>query len=789
MVSSTDDILSNVDTEKKGDIEALDNAPTVSSPIFEDPNIDSDIESEFEDDSPYPEVRAAVSNLDDSEIPVSTIRAWVLGILFAVIIPGLNQFFSLRFPSVTMTGAVAQLLIFPLGRLWARVVPNVSIFGAALNPAPFSIKEHVLSTIMASVGAGTAYGTGVVGVQEKLYNKSINFGYQWMVVMSSQLIGFSMGGIARRFLVEPMSMIWPSNLVTCALFNTLHSQVYAGYGSRGGLSRERFFLYAFLCSALWFVVPGYLFQALSFFSWVCWIAPNNIVVNQLFGYKSGLGMSVLTFDWAQIAYIGSPLATPWWAGANIMIGFVFFYWILTPILYVGVSPLLIALYILITFFQYTNTWNSKFLPMYSRSGYNNRGQQYNHTAILNEDGVFSEELYKQYGPIFMPTTFAVSYGVSFAAITATLTHAFLYFRKQIWSQARRSLHDHEMDVHARLMLKYRRVPDWWYAIIFVTMYAFGIIAILFGQTNFPMYVILWVCSRKTHRYIVDGSLFHLSLAITNQQVGLNVITELIVGYGLPGRPIAMMMFKTWGYITMGQALVFTSDFKLGHYMKIPPRSMFWAQIVATIIAGTVQLGIQTWMFRHIDDICDITQPNGFTCPSIQVFGTASVIWGLIGPGRIFSKGQTYYALLYFFPIGFITPIVLYFIRRKFPKANWLRYINLPIFFAGTSLIPPATPLNYVSWGIVGFIFQYVIRRRHFSWWAKYNYVLSAALDAGVAIGAILIFLCLQFPLNGRIGEHTIQTWWGNSFFEWNTTDGKNLPLWNVIDKGINGTFG
>ena len=58
-------------------------------------------------------------------------------------------------------------------------------------------------------------------------------------------------------------------------------------------------------------------------------------------------------------------------------------------------------------------------------------------------------------------------------------------------------------------------------------------------------------------------------AITNQQVGLNVITELIIGYALPGKPIAMMMFKTWGYTTMIQALAFTSDFKLGHYMKVP----------------------------------------------------------------------------------------------------------------------------------------------------------------------------------------------------------------------------
>jgi hypothetical protein len=52
-------------------------------------------------------------------------------------------------------------------------------------------------------------------------------------------------------------------------------------------------------------MPGYLFQALSYFTWVCWIAPDNVKVNQLFGYRSGLGMSLLTFDWNQIAYIVS----------------------------------------------------------------------------------------------------------------------------------------------------------------------------------------------------------------------------------------------------------------------------------------------------------------------------------------------------------------------------------------------------------------------------------------------------------------------------------------------------
>lgn len=37
-------------------------------------------------------------------------------------------------------------------------------------------------------------------------------------------------------------------------------------------------------------------------------------------------------------------------------------------------------------------------------------------------------------------------------------------------------------------------------------------------------------------------------AITNQQIGLNVIAELVAGYILPGKPLAMMIFKTFGYI-------------------------------------------------------------------------------------------------------------------------------------------------------------------------------------------------------------------------------------------------
>lgn len=53
--------------------------------------------------------------------------------------------------------------------------------------------------------------------------------------------------------------------------------------------------------------------------------------------------------------------------------------------------------------------------------------------------------------------------------------------------------------------------------------------------------------------------------------------------------------------------------------------MFWSQIVATVIAGTVQLGVQAWMFTNIPDMCSPSQKDGFICPSTEVFGTASII--------------------------------------------------------------------------------------------------------------------------------------------------------------------
>jgi hypothetical protein len=55
---------------------------------------------------------------------------------------------------------IPLLVSYPIGKLWEYVVPRVTIFGVELNPGPFTIKEHVVITIMASVADGPAYAVG-----------------------------------------------------------------------------------------------------------------------------------------------------------------------------------------------------------------------------------------------------------------------------------------------------------------------------------------------------------------------------------------------------------------------------------------------------------------------------------------------------------------------------------------------------------------------------------------------------------------------------------------------------
>jgi OPT family oligopeptide transporter len=241
-------------------------------------------------------------------------------------------------------------------------------------------------------------------------------------------------------------------------------------------------------------------------------------------------------------------------------------------------------------------------------------------------------------------------------------------------------------------------------------------------------------------------------AITNQRPGINIITEIFIGFIMPGRAIANITFKIYGDISMYQGITFLGDLKLGHYMKIPPRHMFIAQTVGAFIAGVVNLGTAYLMFNLVPNICSEDE-RVWSCDSARVFYAASVIWGVIGPNRMFGSEGFYAALNWWFLIGLLLPIPFWLLSRRYPN-SWFKYIHIPVFLGSTANMPPARPGMYTSWFILGFIFQFVVYRYRHAWWGRFNYILSAGLDSGVAIGGLVIFFAFQYH------DYTLD-WWGN----------------------------
>lgn len=273
------------------------------------------------------------------------------------------------------------------------------------------------------------------------------------------------------------------------------------------------------------------------------------------------------------------------------------------------------------------------MPISSSETYDNTGMPYNVTRVLT-NGIFDEAKYQAYSPLYISATFAVSYGVQFAGFLAIVVHTFVWYRHDIMRQFRHSVKD-ERDVHSRLMSVYPEVPRWWYAAIGFVAFIFGVIAIEIYPTDLPVWALILALIVALVFTVPVGMI----RAITNQNIGLNVLTEFIVGYLLPGRPVAMMLFKSYGFVTVTQTLSLTSDQKMGHYMKIPPRVMFLAQTISSIVGAFVCVGVQQWMFANIEDFCSPTQKDHFTCPGVSTFTSASIIWGGIGPQRVFSAGS------------------------------------------------------------------------------------------------------------------------------------------------------
>jgi len=119
-------------------------------------------------------------------------------------------------------------------------------------------------------------------------------------------------------------------------------------------------------------------------------------------------------------------------------------------------------------FHYTGVWYAEYLPMSDAGTYDNTGAKYNSSRILTPEFTLDEKAYAEYSPLFISTTFAISYGLSFAAIASLVVYTYLHNGDRIWRQYRNSTNE-KPDVHMKMMRKYPEAPGWWYMSLFVAV--------------------------------------------------------------------------------------------------------------------------------------------------------------------------------------------------------------------------------------------------------------------------------------------------------------------------------
>ncbi|KAK2601259.1 hypothetical protein N8I77_010722 [Diaporthe amygdali] len=703
--------------------------------------------------SPYAEVRAVVDAHDDPSMPVSTIRAWLIRMGFVILVAFVNQLFMVRLPSIFLGTTVVQLLAFPVGKAAEKFLPDVgfTLFGVrhSLSPGRFNQKEHMLISIMANVGSTLPSSRYIIFTQwmDKYFGQKYakSFAYQILLALSTNLMGYGFAGLSRRFLVYPSFCLYPRSLVTIALNKALHNEVnhpvIGPLKKLFSISQYRFFSAAFISMFVYFWFPDYIFTAVSLFNWIAWIAPQNFTLATITGMNKGLGFNPLpTFDWNIVTHYVDPLVIPFSVTVNILFG-----------TFLG-GVVIIGIY-------YTNAYNTGYLPINSNSMFNHYGKTYNVSVILDDRSWLDEAKYQEYSPVFVSAAWICSYWFFFSVYAATISYAYLHHRHDI-ALGFRSLmksfkkgfraNDDFTDVHSRLMRAYSEVPEWWYAILNLVAIALGCAAIAAWPTYTSVGVVFFGLALALVFIIPTG----IIKATTGMEVEFNVLAEFIGGGWQPGNALAMNFFKCFGYVTTAHALDFANDLKLAHYLKIPQRHTFTAQVVSTIVSALVCTGVMNFQIMNIPDLCEANQANRFTCPGVNTYFTAAVLFGSLGARKVFGTGAQYTAMLSAFPVGFALPIVLYFVTKRLPKSHWISKIHPVMVLSGGVHWAPYN-IAYIWPALLPAWFSMVfIRRRYLAFWSKYNYILSAGFSSAIAIAGVIIFFAVHY--NG----YTID-WWGN----------------------------
>jgi OPT family small oligopeptide transporter len=707
-------------------------------------------------------VRQLINLEDDPSLPTITFRYFVLSVIF--VIPGafLSQMSYFRTTKAPYSVFFVQIACHYAGHFLARVLPtwNIGIpgtrFSFNLNPAPWSIKEHVLVTLTAASGATYNLGYVPIVLAELWYGERINPAVAIFFMLAIVWIGYSFAALARQILLPDPEYIWPKALMQTTLFETFRKQ-----DNSSALARRQMkvFFFALLGMTLWQFLPEYVFPFTSSLAFLCWVAPHNPVANFIGSGIGGMGFLNLSLDWSNVNWNGSSIMlTPFWTQVILFLAFVFNCWVLLPAA------------------KWGNLGSYKHGLM-SNSLMQANGTTYPTLDVLTSDYHLNETVYQEYGPMYMGlqnvwATF-FDYAKLPAAVTWILTFGFVQvsgnlrkiFRTQKSENSEKSMNKGiHYQYHDRLNViqrKYKEIPWWWYGALFLVSFIILITSIACGYLFIPIWTLFVALSSAAVLVVPFAWLY----AISNYQLETGSFNELMYGYMVHTKagdahhhPCGPSVYGSIAGDAWYRAQYMLQDQKIGHYMHIPPRTVFFSQIFGTCMGVPINYLVIRWIMDTKGDYLTGKKAdplNQWTGQSLRSSNTMGVQYAVLGPKRLFSESEMA-ALPWSFLVGAVIPPILYCFHQFFPRLR-IDLWNVSIFFGGLAMFYGNISTGYTSAIIGGYIVMYRAYRHHFEVWKRYNYLVAAAFDAGFNLNMLLIFFFF-----GAGKQISMPNWWGNN---------------------------
>ncbi|KAJ5478580.1 hypothetical protein N7530_004089 [Penicillium desertorum] len=612
-------------------------------------------------------VRQLINLTDDPNLPTITFRYFVLSTIFVISGAFLSQMSYFRTTKAPYSIFFVQIACHYAGHFMARVLPDWKIglpgtrFSFSLNPAPWSIKEHVLVTLTAASGA------------------TYNLGYAPIVLAELWSGGCNLLHAFDQY-------IWPQALMQTTLFETFRKTDISSAVAR---RQMKVFFFALLGMTMWQFLPEYVFPFTSSLAFLCWVAPRNPVANFIGSGIGGMGFLNLSLDWSNVNWNGSSImTTPYWtqqSGGDLGC------------------------------FKHGLMSNSLFLG---------NGTTYPILDVLTPDYHLNTTAYEEYGPMYMGlqnvwATF-FDYAKLPAAVTWILTFGYAQVSgnvRRIWSSRKagksmksESIHHQYHDRLNVIQRQYKEIPWWWYAILFSVAFVILIVFLALGHLFIPIWTLFVALASAAVLVIPFAWLY----AISNYQLETGSFNELMYGYMVHTKageahqhPCGPSVYGSIAGDAWYRAQYMLQDQKIGHYMHIPPRTVFFSQIFGTCMGVPINYAVIRWIMDTKGDYLTgkKTDPlNQWTGQSLRTSNTMGVQYAVLGPKRLLPETEMA-VLPWSFLIGAVIPPILFRFHRFFPRLR-IDLWNVSIFFGGLAMFYGNISTGYTSAIIGGYVVMY-----------------------------------------------------------------------------------